>query len=466
MGPLVQHLIHNLEENDLDRIKLYGHAVVPLIAGCRKSSYNYLKEKLINSVYSSDVRDEVISELQSTFDCLSITCKDVGDYIGVDMPTCNKRQDLAAFAGYTPRTNAQEYSDIDLDIRYIEIMLRMEAYDAAKDVYMLGKHAIVENGSNVGPLSLQHLATSKERKKVPSFGLFNTYFSDENYANSAIMGVFNEPIIPGANRKSSEQKRAMIVHILRYMVTPMAALQKLYEAVDNCKIISTTISKISHKRWDEAAAILIGSMEGSNNKGSEDGYLMHGLASSLCLKFGVCGKKGNAKVNVLMKEALYAGSSSLSTQSCTNVQESVLAIENHMLVPLIQASLLQAFRNSKLEVNSGDWSISSAYVFSRAFLPYIQDQTEVSAVIEKNLNFQLDVRPVEDGWQNVFLAFETAVDNMDNIDCRDVGYLSMADAGICPDDGAISGVRPLRVSSSRGYLLVSTVLLAFNILMR
>lgn len=465
--PLIQHLILNLEINDLDRIKLYGHAVVPLIAGCRESTYNYLKEKLITSVYSPDTRNEVISQLQSTYDCLSITCKDVGDFIAGDgpngIPTCNTRQDLAAFAGYTPRTNAQEYSDIDLDIRYIEIMLRMEAYDAAKDVYMLGKHAIVENGSRVGPLSLHSLATAVERNISPSFQLFNMYFSDQNYANSAIMKVFNEPIIPFVKGKSSGQKRAMIVGILRYMVTPMAALQKLYEAVDSCNIVSTTISKISNKRWDEAAALLIGSMEGSKSGGNEDGYLMHGLASDLCLPFGVCGKRGQAQVNILMREALYAGSSSLSTQSCDNVLDSAMAIEDLMLIPLIQASLLQTFENSKLDVNSADESLATAYVYSHAVLPYIKDQTKVSAVIEKNFNFELSGSPVEDGWQTVFLALETAVDNMDNVNCRDVGYLSMADAGICSDDGAINGVKQLRGSLGIAYLLVSTSLLAFNL---
>jgi len=464
--PLIQHLILNLERNDLDRIKLYGHAVVPLVAGCRESTYNNLKEKLITSEYSSDTLNEIIYELQSTYDCLGITCKDVGIFIGAGMPTCYKRQDLTAFAGYTPRTNAQEYSDIDLDIRYIDIMLRMKAYGAAKDVYTRGKHVIVENGSSVGPLSLHSLATAAGRKNCPSFQLFNTYFSDENYANSAIMRVFNEPIIPNEVGKSPEQKRAMIVDILRFMVTPMAALQKLYEAVDNCKIVSTTISKISIKRWDEAAALLIGSMEGSRNKGSEDGYLMYGLAGDLCLIFGVCAKKGNAQVNILMREALYAGSSSLSTQSCANVLESAVAIESHMLVPLIQASLVHAYTNSNLDVNSDNSRITSAYVYSRAVLPYIQDQIEVSAVIEKNFDFQPGMPPVEDGWQNVFLAFETAVDNMDNIDCRDVGYLATVATGICADDGVISGGRILRVSSSIVYLLVSTSLLAFNFLLR
>lgn len=461
--PLIQHLIFNLQANDTNRISLYGHAVVPLIAGCNVGTYNYLRERLINSHFLSKYTlNETIKHLQSTYACLGITCEDIGDLVGGGVPNCDKRQDLASFSGYTPRTNAQEYSDIDIDIRYMEIMLRMNAYSAAKDLYMLGKHAMVENGITTKPLSLQYLATALERKATPNFQLFNKYFNDQNYANSAIMAVFDEPIPSDIEGKSQDQKRAQIINTLRFMVTPMAAMQKFYESLESC----TIVSKISNRRWDEGAALLIGSMGGSEDMGSGDGYLIYSLADDLCLKFGVCGTRGYAQVNALIREALYAGSTSLSDQSCTNVLYSVQTIESQIIVPLIQASLLSAVENSKLGGYTDAESIASAHVYSCSVLPYFQDQSVPTTVISNNLKFNIGKPPVEDGWRRVFHAFETAVDNMENVDCRDIGYLDMVDAGICSNNGAANGTALLTAKLCTVLFVAFTFLTAFNFLIQ
>ncbi len=108
--PLIQHLIYNLNENDKGRVKIYAHAVLPHIAPCDKSTFEYLKERLIvKENYSSEVED-IITALQSTYSCLDLKCNDIGELSGV--PKCNDRQELQSFAGYTPVTDIREVSNM------------------------------------------------------------------------------------------------------------------------------------------------------------------------------------------------------------------------------------------------------------------------------------------------------------------------------------------------------------------
>merc|ERR1712176_181654 len=390
----------------------------------------------------NDVED-IIAKIYGNLRCLGIACYDVG----YEKAVCaGKSEDLA---GYAPSDTVEMYPYLDLDIRFIEIMMKMQAYQAAADVYKSGKYAVRKGEEHrFKPLSLQDLALTMERSDSPSFFKFKTYFEDPNYANTIIMNVFEPPIVHNSKGISLAQKTAEVVNVARFMITPMAALQKLYQASNYCSNPDSDSVRIAMKRWDEGAALLIGSMEGSETGGSNDGYLIHGLASEMCLSFGVCSKDG-AEVNKSLIEALFSGLSALSSKSCDFVIREVEKIESLIKIPLIQASLLSAFNNDKLDKFTGAESIASGYIYSSAVLPYISEGRAAN-VIKKNMVFEAGVTPVSDG--------------MDDVNCRDIGYLAAANTGVCFDDGVESAGSQTGGSAfclSQIIFLFSSTLLAF-----
>ena len=106
--PLIQHLIHNLKQNHQGRVIIYGHAVVPLIAPCDKSTYDYLHKKLISDSYKISEVDDIIRALQSTYSCLDLKCSDIGHVEGV--PECTNRGEFQQFSGYRPLSDVREVS--------------------------------------------------------------------------------------------------------------------------------------------------------------------------------------------------------------------------------------------------------------------------------------------------------------------------------------------------------------------
>ena len=65
----IQALIHNLRVGDHPRVKVYAHAVVPLMATCRPSTFAYLKGILIDGDYREMEVEKIIQAIESTYPC-------------------------------------------------------------------------------------------------------------------------------------------------------------------------------------------------------------------------------------------------------------------------------------------------------------------------------------------------------------------------------------------------------------
>lgn len=461
--PLIQSLIHNLvEENQRQRVNIYAHAVVPLLASCQSDTFGYLKDKLILSSYArSDVGD-IISKIQSTYSCLGLRCKDIGIYYKSDVPECIDPPEFGFLGGYKPAYDIRDVSKIDIDIRYIEIMMEMKAYEAAQDVYEHGKHSLVKNGDKKELSSLKSLAISEGRNVIPNFKLFKEYFSD-NYADETLTEIFmilSEEATSGEHNEhffkaSAGQSQELVVKLLQYHVIPMASLQRMYESELECSQSSTFDS--SKRKWQEAAGLLIGSMEGPSRIGSGAGYMMFNLAQSLCLRFGKC-EGGISSIKNKLEVFLYAGSFAVTSQSCDNIAEIASNIEMNLLVTLIQATLVYSVKNSALEIESPSSDLASGYIFSDAVTPYINDvDKEAAIVIQENMEFQFGVKPVGDGYRRVFQEFRDTIQLMD-IDCMDVGYYAEVSMGVCPDVKGDPGTSSSGTSSSNGAHVMYKIL--------
>ena len=417
--PLIQHLIYNLRRNDRSRVKIYAHAVVPLLAPCQKDTFEYLREKLIEASYEISDIDEIVTKIESTFSCLGLKCRDIGKLkeYGTSSP-CIDRAPLKPLAGYTPSTDVREHSDLDVDIRYIDIMMQQRAYDAAFKIYKFGKHSEISTVDHK-ILSLRNIAVTVGRKIVPSYQLFEDYFSTStmDVVDDLIRIQFIEPI----SSASDDQRRAMVVNALKYEVLWFGALQNLYDAAAGCNENDARF-EIAKQQWDIGAAMIIGS---SQSTGNNDGDLLYSLAASLCKTFNTCDSRtGEAKINQKIEEALFAGSYELKFKQCKLVKEFANTIENLMKIPLIQATLDAAVKNHEEARGTEAQSLAEGYIYSRALLPYI-DAANPSAAkhISKNMNFQFEAKPVVDGYKTVFKAFEDSMKDM-KLDCKDVGHLA------------------------------------------
>ncbi len=336
-------------------------------------------------------------------------------------------------------------------------MLEQGAIDAAKGIYYHGKHAVIMTAKQKEPISLRTLATSSKRRQyVPSFSKFSSYFGDnDNYIHDEIVKLFEHTI------GSKEQHTTMIVETLKYQVTFMAVLQRIYEAIAYCKSGIQAQSLQAVATWDIAAALMIGSMKREKDYAAanqSDGYLLFSLAEDLCSDFNTCGQgSSEAKSNMKILDALYSGSFELEQNSCSSVESVAARIEGQLLVPLIQGTLRAAYDNSQPEFDhENDVSFASGYVYSRAILPYIHsNDNREEGIIANNLNFQFTEKPVKDGYPRVFESVAKVLTELDvKISCSDIGFMSEANRGVCKSSGTTSDSTSFKPS-----LLVTTALI-------
>lgn len=108
--PLVQGLIHSMRENDKERVKLYARGVIPMVSVCSNATYTDLSRQLFNAEYNVVELDNIIAHLETAYECLGITCDDVGVHVSQTTQTCEDTPVLSPLAGYIPETDVRSVS--------------------------------------------------------------------------------------------------------------------------------------------------------------------------------------------------------------------------------------------------------------------------------------------------------------------------------------------------------------------
>lgn len=109
--PLIQGLILNLRSNDRERVEVFSHAYVPLIAGCSPSLFASLEEKLLMMKYNVVDVEEIVDLIRKSYPCLGLQCSDVGVHdaeITNEVPECIDPDVFSSLAGYRPSTDVRE----------------------------------------------------------------------------------------------------------------------------------------------------------------------------------------------------------------------------------------------------------------------------------------------------------------------------------------------------------------------
>jgi hypothetical protein len=313
---------------------------------------------------------------------------------------------------------------LDLDIREMDVLMQMKAYDAVLDLYTYGKHV---KGPNGGSRSLFQIATTSQRAIVPEYDAFVRYYSNDGYADQLIRSTIDT----SATSFTDEQRRFIVVKACQVLVMYFGALQNAYNAVSECSSSSQLRSIGNTETWDKVAAELIGHLEGTKTDGSVEGYMFYDLSQEHCVEFGTCqADVTGVEVNDELVSLLYTGRGAVIDNSCQAIRKAADELSSLLLVPIIQGALSSAIGLSKGE---DERLRAEGYVYSRALVPLVRKR-DAANKLEEYLG-ATPPRNTHNSASAVFSALATAYPDM-GVDCNMIGEA----AGDDPCSGVVTGV--------------------------
>jgi hypothetical protein len=329
----------------------------------------------------------------------------------------------------------QQIARIDLDIHQLRILATLESYSFAKSVYVYGSNVpAIRKSENDGfsLVSLSQLAKSSERREAdPVFSQFVSYFNVQEYADKAILEALDGT---GKWGTRTAKERAEVISLTSsFQIVYMEIIRKLNNAVDQCHITDPEfgVDYSSGHRLDEAAAMIIGSMEGNGIGGSsdlDDGQLLWNLANERAFQFQTTNKMNYAEVNSEIFDLLYAAKGELDAVACTNLERTVLRLQQLMTVGIIQSVIRSAIAADGLMATSSDISLVSGEVYALSVLPIINAHDAATAeLISENMIVKEGVEPIRDGKEVVADGFGFAITRVIKLRCSYLGATSEVD---------------------------------------
>ena len=455
MVPLIRQLIVAVIERDVEKTKVYAKAVVPQTAQCRPSVYGRLKNFLLAETPLFDKANVILRDLQDIYSCFGLTCDDIGDVVDtrdVNVPICVAANPRAPLAAYNPSTDVHSVSrvdddfrfisganremifcylliwfyppshismplyllcdfkiaTIDLDILQLRILTSLGSFHYAKLWYLYGRNSPVERKNEYDPFSYYSVAdlalSSSRRVADPWFSEFVKYHDNNNYADKIIRDTLN-----GAGKwdssKTVAQRSAVITETSSFMVLYLHLIAQINDAVNICKGMDSGGTYNLTQPWDEVAALLIGSLEGTQEGGSsdaEDGQLLWSLGSRRAFQFQSLGRDGHANINSRMGDLLYAGKGEIDATECTTLEKTATQLKLASMVPILQTVLRYAIQNEELTTPSESVYVALGETFALAIIPIMElIDPSSSAILQENMIFQDGIPPVRDGAQAV-----------------------------------------------------------------
>lgn len=237
--------------------------------------------------------------------------------------------------------------------------MQLKAYKAAEEIYVYGTHA---------KSSLADIAMNRVRSFIPEFELFSSYYQSPFYAHNIVMGALDGTYTEGL---TDSQRRLFVLKFSQTLVMEQTALGAMYEAVEICDAEQDSEGRTSESSWNEAAGILLGSVERNKLSDSENWYAPYDLAQRHCKEFGTCGPSDVAFSNERLVERLNAGRNALHLGNCNIARTIIVEVASILRIPIIQALLSASLGLSPS--SRSDEDVAEAYIFSRTLLPLIED---------------------------------------------------------------------------------------------
>eukprot|EP00466_Bigelowiella_natans_P008935 jgi/Bigna1/133614/aug1.22_g8322 len=396
-------------------------AVLPLINQCNSIAANEIEENMIWNAPSAltDGYQFTKRQFESVYECLGITCADVGGLIGADgqsfapgMEPC-----VDTLAGYNAKTNVVPHSKIDLDQRDLEVALSNGDFAEAYRAYSQGGNSF-KSGGTIRTIKGFSTGAAKMAGKA-LFSKYQLYWGSIDYADrftsAACLGTGELAGAPEITRKELCKKGSAYQNIWMYTVWEME------DAIDDCVRNDISYNGGSVHAWDEAWAFYAGSLEGKDGSGS--GRLTYALAEKRCSQFGTCvDGTQRARVNDEIITLFNRGQQQIIAGQCDAAAATKDEIINKMTVPLLQGALRYVYRADPENGVSDAKQVAEGWAFTAAVLPQVHfcDANTARMIRENMIWNSANNSPVADGYVKVKTMFESVYSCM-NIKCSDVG---------------------------------------------
>jgi len=449
---LVQRLIrHLLDGSDRDFMKMYALAILPQIRLCNPGAFDLMMNEFVGN--TGDVDDPIgyMELLQSVYSCLGITCEMVGKFRGRD-DGCVDR------SGFPD--DAVSYALMDRDMLEIEVLMEMEAYDAALDHYKYGRNSPDNWKFN----TLWELATYDSVDTNLPLGQFINYNTENEKP------VMNEYITSAIEGKSTfeyatkNQREWAVKRSLQGTLSYYAVMEKVTNALDLC---GTTKKDQAVQEWDKALALAVGSIGEAMMiiDTAYEGYFgqtLLTLANEVCGLFGKCTASGEASIIDMWIDQNFRGLSFIEDDECLKLTQLVdTEVNPTLLVPIIQGILHYAVMNESLDEAQSD-TLFAGEALARTVVPLInKENPEEAFLIQENMEFAQGTKYVKDGSENVFKAVATSLHGL-SIDCSLIGkYAGLKYGNLCEEQKSSIGndsAQPQEKTSLADKVLVGAVL--------
>ena len=375
-----------------------------------------------DKTYEKKDFSRILTLLQESYDCLGITCEDVGAY-STKVAECAGYEETHPMAGFIPIEHVRSISKLDLDVLSIRELLRFPSTTnnaAAQQFYRFGRSALLDDDRlNYNTLSLREMTEATHREQYsPYYQDIVDYHNNKNYADLQIMNTFGDKKMP------LDQRSAYIISWIQYGVIVEYMMAVLSIAHTECgkgkgiDMDARTLEQIKSPSffWDAFAAFYIGSLEGVDTGGSDetiDGVMLWNLANKRAVTFNTLNHWFYAEINDEMVDILYAGQSELERGDCSNIKKSANDAMHLMLMPIIQNTIWYAIQNEDLRANSTSTDLIVGKVLAQSILPIVKKYDENAAmVIKRNMVDIENTKPVPDGAEAVAYAFYQILDEI------------------------------------------------------
>jgi hypothetical protein len=420
-------------------------AVLPRVDHCDPCAAALLRENMDAGVPTSlvmkDGYEKFRTALRSTFECLGVTCEDIGTLAeAVDTfpseSSCSMSEtgpecSTWTVAGYIPATGVTSHAMIDLDHQIIDRKSDEADWAAVEEIYTTGFNS--EKSSGMRTIQGFSTATlddgSPKLAGEPFFDLYAEYYNSSTYGDDIVMAALKGT---GAYADRANIFRAEVVNkCAQYMVTWMYVIHELEDSRMDCEAGDQTLNDRGVHAWDEGWVFYAGSQEGVDGCGS--GYSSYQLAQKRCANFGTCHYSHRCD---------YAASNSAMLKIYEEVRvgcsvgpkrEHIDEIVRLMTIPLIQGSIRYAYKLSKHEDRMTDkfekeWG--EGFAFLSAVIPQIDKCDEdAAALLMANMGVEVPIADImKDGYEKYRDAIRSTYKCL-GITCTDIGELDAAVEG-------------------------------------
>ena len=342
----------------------------------------------------------------------------------------------------------------DLDIHQMKILLELQASQFAEFLYMHGSN-IAKFGQDpndpVQYVSLHDIAVTSERNSAsPWFEAFVNYNNNEFYADDVIRAALDTSNADN-KWKSTDQIVEIVTTTAAYQILLLEGVSKLKIAVSECRDADPEQGPdFALDPIDEAAALIVGSMEGPLLGGSsdlEDGQLIYNINNRHAFQFGTFTDGGNhySKSVSVIEDLLFAAKAQLDALDCDNLEATTESILKHSMVGIAQGAILLADKNAGLKTISTAGGLAKAEGLALSIIPLIAANKSLKSVTDtltKNLIWTPGSQPVPDGSQVTASAMGNGFSRALGLNCRSLGSIQNVD----PCDGAGSAAVATRAT--------------------